>query len=37
MYRSAIENPLVFVKNYCTPSSLKYALTKKPVGNGTTM
>jgi len=25
------------VRNSCTPSPLKYALTKNPVGSGTTM
>jgi hypothetical protein len=29
---------MVSVRNYCTPSPLRYALTiKKPVGSGTTM
>jgi hypothetical protein len=27
----------LYVRNSCTPSPLRYALTKNPVGSGTTM
>jgi len=32
-----LELVLTTVRIYCTPSPLRYALTIKPVGNGTTM
>jgi hypothetical protein len=32
-----LKHPMLSVRNSCTPSPLRYALTKNPVGSGTTM